>query len=190
MQRELSFVALGVFVGFLIGAVIGYFLFSNSQIPFSPFSCPACAYSVNTVFSPGAEDEIISFLRSANSSIEAELYQFSHTPLADELIAAKNRGVAVRIILEPRLESNDQLETMNYLRENGVEARWATLKFGRTHSKFAVVDGKKVLVGSTNWSWNAMFKNRESSVIIESTEIANDFSQIFESDWAKANLEN
>jgi phosphatidylserine/phosphatidylglycerophosphate/cardiolipin synthase-like enzyme len=146
----------------------------------------ACPDAVMPLFSPGAEAEIAHLIESANSSLDVEMYQFSYTPFADGLIDAQKRGVRVRVLLEPRLDGDDNLNMMGYLRENGVGARWATLEFARTHSKTMAVDGKKVLVGSPNWSYSAMFRNRESAVVVEGRDVAAKFEEVFEEDWAKA----
>jgi len=45
------------------------------------------------------------------------------------------------------------------------------------------VDDEIVLVGSLNWSLNAMKNNREASVIIYSKEVASEFERIFDEDF-------
>ncbi len=177
---------LALFVGFLLGALIVFSYYSffpqaQKQV------CLNGSGSVEAVFSPNSEDEIINFLRSARTSIDVEMYIFTHPKLADELIAARARGVVVRIILEPRVDSpNPNLQMMERLRDAGIEARWASLEFSRTHSKLAIVDGKKVLVGSINWGRSALNTNREAAVIIEDEDVAREFANIFEDDWKKA----
>ncbi|MEW6329019.1 MAG: phospholipase D-like domain-containing protein [Candidatus Micrarchaeota archaeon] len=173
-------------VGLLLGALIifSYYSFfpqAQKQIYLNGSG------SVEPVFSPNSEDEMIDFLRSARESIDVEVYIFTNQKLADELIAARERGVVVRVILEPRVDSpNPNLQTMQRLRDEGIDARWASLGFSLTHSKFAVVDGKKVLVGSINWSRSALSTNREAAVIIEDEEVAREFAKIFEEDWKNA----
>lgn len=149
-------------------------------------SCPECECVVEPLFSPGAEQAIVRLIESANRTIEVEMYQFSNMGLADALVAAKGRGVLVRIILEPRLDGDDNLEMMDYLRGNGVDARWGTLEFSRTHTKVMIVDGKIVLVGSQNWSYSAMRRNREAAVVVKCRETASEFGNTFEADWEKA----
>ncbi len=146
----------------------------------------AGAEKVDALFSPGAEAEIAHLIEAANRSLDVEMYEFSYAPFADELIDAKDRGVRVRLLLEPRLSGNNNLKMMKYLRDNGVDARWATLEFAYTHSKTMVVDGRVVLVGSPNWSYSAMFRNRESAVVVEGGGMAGEFEGIFEEDWRKA----
>lgn len=147
---------------------------------------PECANSVEPLFSPGAEPAVISLIESAVRTIDVEMYQFSNMALAGALADASARGVRVRVILEPRLDGDDNLEMMEYLRGNGVDARWGALEFSRTHTKVMVVDGKTVLVGSQNWSYSAMHRNREAAVVVESSETAGEFSEVFESDWKLA----
>jgi phosphatidylserine/phosphatidylglycerophosphate/cardiolipin synthase-like enzyme len=142
----------------------------------------ACAESVEVLISPGIEDELLSLLESANESIAVELYQFSHQPLRDALVEARGRGVQVRVILEPRLSGDDNVETAEFLASRGVAVRWASLSFANTHSKFAVVDEKVAEIGSPNWSYSAMFRNREAAVIVEG-EAAVEIARVFEKDW-------
>jgi len=137
---------------------------------------------VLAVFSPDNSEEITALLDSAKREIKLEVYEFSYTVLADALIAARSRGVDVQVILEPSVAANTK--TSEYLLNGGVNVVWASKKFHNTHSKFAVIDDMMVLVGSTNWSKNAMLYNREASVIVYSSEVASRFERIFDSDYA------
>lgn len=151
----------------------------------SPAASPSCP-GIEALISPGIAPEVEGLISSANSTLDVELFQFSYSPLMDALVFAKNRGVRVRVILEPRLDGDDNLDAASFLSSRGVPVRWATLSFSRTHSKLAIIDGKSVLVGSPNWSYSAMFKNRETAVILHGGSAAGEFSRAFEDDWAAA----
>jgi len=152
---------------------------------------PSCYFSkpteiensqVKAVFSPGnSENEIISLMNSAKSDIKIEMFEFSYKPLKESLLEAKKRGVSVRVILDR--QSNQNKDTFDFLKENGIDVKWAPSKFNILHSKFAIIDNKIVLVGSVNWSKNGMQKNREASVIIYSENLAKEFENIFNKDW-------
>jgi phosphatidylserine/phosphatidylglycerophosphate/cardiolipin synthase-like enzyme len=139
---------------------------------------------VLAVFSPEDSGAILDLLASAKREIKLEVYEFSYTVLADALIDARSRGVSVQVVLEPDVASNTQ--TSQYLLNGGVDVAWASKKFHNTHSKFAVIDDYAVMVGSTNWSKNAMLYNREASVIVYSKDVAGSFERIFDSDYAIA----
>ncbi|MFH1285379.1 MAG: phospholipase D-like domain-containing protein [Candidatus Micrarchaeota archaeon] len=164
----------------VLGIVIGIAL---SSIYLQPTSQTSCASSVTPILSPGSEDEMISFLRSAEHSIDVEVYVFTYPKFIDELEAAQDRGVSVRVIIEPRVNSDSNDKTMSELKLRGISARWASQTFQLTHSKLILVDGKRVWVGSPNWSYSAFNKNREAAVVIEDEKLAQEFMLAFESDW-------
>lgn len=159
-----------VVVAFIAGAV------------FSSFQGKSCGCSVQTLFSPGAEPLIVSLFSSSSKSISVEIYQFSYTPLSEELERKAAQGVQVRVILDRTVTTN--YATARELAEKGVLVRFAPEHFARLHSKFAVVDSSVVLVGSTNWSFHAMFLNREAAVSISGCGAVSGFTSIFEEDWA------
>jgi len=49
-----------------------------------------------------------------------------------------------------------------------------------SHDKMIIVDGKLSIVGSTNWSYYALERNNEASVLIHSEEVADYFIKYFE----------
>ena len=169
---------------FLAGLLLGFTAFA--LLPQGQEGKTCLNGSIETVFSPGVGEDFIDFIDSAEESVEVEMYVFSYTPLAEALSRAQERGVRVRVILESRISSKQNLETMSFLRSKGVEVKWGSLEYSLTHCKFAVVDGKKVFVGSTNWSYHAMRENRESAVFIEDVKVVQEFLKFFEEDWEAA----
>lgn len=177
-------VLLGFFTGIFVATLIGTFQFEVSQKPLPALGINSS--SIHAIFSPGASLPILREIASANSSLDVMLYQFSLDDYEHALAAAVARGVAVRIILEPRVDSN--FKTAEFLSSNGVSVRWASREYTNTHSKTMVVDGRRVLVGSVNWSRNAAKSNRESAVVIDDGRVAGEFLRVFEEDWAKAGV--
>ena len=49
-----------------------------------------------------------------------------------------------------------------------------------------VVDGKRVLIGSHNWSGMGVSTNRDASLIFDHEEIAGYFADAFQIDWDRA----
>lgn len=156
---------------FVFGLVIGYSFF----LLFNP--------TVETVFSPEAEEEVLSFIRSAEESIDIEVYTFSSEEVAELLIQKHNEGVEVRVLMESRFSGGNNVEMYSLLREAGIDVKWASRSYKLTHSKFIIIDDKRVFVGSHNLSDSALEENREASVIIEG-DVVKDFILAFEYDWA------
>lgn len=165
----------------LLGVALGALALTLPQMLAAP---KFCASGVQPVISPVAEDVLLAFVNAAQKSVDVELFEFSHKGMQDALITAAKRGVQVRVLLEPRVTQN--LKTAEYLKAGGVRVAWASLEFEKTHSKFAVVDAKRLLVGSLNWSRSALLRNREAAVIIDDENAARFFGDVFGSDWQKS----
>jgi len=174
-RERIAIFALLVLVAFLLGYI--------ALIPASP--CAGCNAKVSLVFSPGAQAEVISFIRSAQKSIDVEMYVFTSDAIVKELGEAAARGVKVRVIMEPRVEDSRKETIFNTLRALGVEMRWASMEYKLTHSKFVIVDGKRALVGSINFSKSALNDNREAAVEVEGEKV-NELVDVFNEDWEKA----
>ncbi|MFH0737689.1 MAG: phospholipase D-like domain-containing protein [Candidatus Micrarchaeota archaeon] len=139
---------------------------------------------IEAVFSPEDGDRVVSFIDSAERSIDIEVYVFTSRDVLEALERAKSRGVEIRIILEKRVLSGQNAQMFSELAAKGFAVRYAGRIFDLTHSKFIIIDGEAVLVGSHNLSNSALFENREASVIIRDAEIVEEFQGIFNSDWS------
>ncbi|MGB9719057.1 MAG: phospholipase D-like domain-containing protein [Candidatus Anstonellales archaeon] len=159
-----------IFVGFAIGFLL-CFIFAN-------------AFLVSPVFSPENGEEMIGFIDSAMFSVDAEVYAFSSWDVARALVNAEKRGVNVRVIVDKSTLDEENRAIVRYLKNNGVEVRLADY-YQRTHAKFIVVDGVRVLVGSHNFSNSALYYNREASAILNFLRFW-EFGRVFEEDWGKA----
>jgi phosphatidylserine/phosphatidylglycerophosphate/cardiolipin synthase-like enzyme len=123
-------------------------------------------------------------IQEAKRSIQVMMFEMGYydrnpnTPsnlLIKELINAKKRGVKVEVLLEVR-EGEDRTAKRNrhtgkILSEGGVEVIYDSPS-QTTHAKCMVVDGKLILLGSTNWTYYALTNNHEASVLIQSKQLA------------------
>lgn len=171
LKYILIFLIVGVLLGVAITLLVYPFLFPQS--------------SVTAIFSPEEGVRVVDFIGSANSTLDIEIYTFSSEDALNSVLSAKDRGVDVRVIIEHDVQGSANQNSFNKLKAAGVSVVWASDDFQLTHSKFIIVDGKYVLVGSHNLSENALTKNREASVIISGPAVEN-FLAIFEIDWSKA----
>ncbi len=133
-------------------------------------------------------------LQDAQKSIRLIIYEIRYYPrfknsptnqLIQALIDTHKRGVSVEVIVE---ESNDHAvdnaqqnhEAAALLEKAGIPVYFDS-PTTTTHDKVLVIDERYVVVGSTNWSYHAMEKNNESSVMIDSPELAKHYLEYFES---------
>ncbi len=107
-----------------------------------------------------------------------------------DLIAAHNRGVKVLVIFDQNIKfweksrKNDTIERKSkyayeLLLRNGVPVFYDN-KERVTHSKILVIDEYITIIGSTNWTYSALRKNHETSVMIKSKSVALAFERKLE----------
>lgn len=136
--------------------------------------------TVGVYFTPsGAPQKIVrDAIRNAHKSIKIAMFYFTDDLLMAELAAAHARGVQIDAVWDfrgwERFEDSE-IDDALHLGIGVVDALP-----GLVHHKFAVIDGKTVITGSTNWSDSGLFSNDENLLVIESSELAARFSQHFE----------
>ncbi len=95
--------------------------------------------------------------------------------LLDALVEAKGRGVEVRVVLDRNAvwieKRNKNAVAYRYLQERGVTVFYDD-ENKLTHAKALVIDGKTVILGSTNWSEGALTRNAEANLLVRSEGLA------------------
>ena len=102
------------------------------------------------------------------------------------LAAAVQRGVKVRGLLDDGVDFN--AASVARLLALGVDAKLDTPE-KMLHSKLVVVDGKVVLLGSTNWTGNSMGNNNETNVRLDDPVLAAYFGHYVAALWADSAAE-
>jgi phosphatidylserine/phosphatidylglycerophosphate/cardiolipin synthase-like enzyme len=100
----------------------------------------------------------------------------SANQVIEELIRAAKRGVEVNVLLEKNGWSDDSLNQSNEstatkLREAGISV-FFDRKDVTTHSKLIIIDERIVFIGSHNLTDSALQKNNETTIMVESEEMA------------------
>jgi len=128
------------------------------------------------------EHAIVPFIRAARKTLNIGMFFLTENRIGDEIIAAKRRGVDVKIILDASGAHHPSSLTEK-LRKNGIILRienWG----GKMHMKTAVADGKDVIIGSMNWSNDGGKQNDENTVWIKnSTDLASELNDYFFKLW-------
>ncbi len=104
--------------------------------------------------------------------------------LVDELVAKSNEVSDFRLLL--RSGMSGLKENLIELKKRGMDVNRKVKVVSHSHTKGIVVDGERVLIGSHNWSWAGVSLNRDASLIVHNSDIANYFLEAFEIDWARA----
>jgi hypothetical protein len=73
-----------------------------------------------------------------------------------------------------------------FFKSKGVDIDNRVKQIENHHTKGMIVDGKRVLTGSHNWSKPGVTLNRDASLLFDNTPIASYFAEAFEIDWQRA----
>jgi phosphatidylserine/phosphatidylglycerophosphate/cardiolipin synthase-like enzyme len=132
------------------------------------------------------EGRLIEKINAAQTSIHIASFEFDLTPVAEALIAAKQRGVDVRWVTDDEhgLEADGEPGHGQFamLQEAGIEVRSDT-RSALMHNKFWIFDGQIVWTGSTNITENGVFDQDNNTVVIQSPELAVIYEREFQEMW-------
>ncbi len=129
--------------------------------------------SISTCFTPpqSCGDIIVNNITNARESVYIQAYGFTSEKIIDALIQAKSRGVKIEIILDRSNFNRKILNTIKQLNQAEIPVYKDNVK-GIAHNKVMIIDGKKVITGSFNFTKNADYRNAENVVIINEKETA------------------
>jgi cardiolipin synthase len=130
---------------------------------------------------------ILDAVSAAKQSLQIRMFLFTDPALIDAVVAAKHRGVAVRVMLNParRGGESENDETKAKLTRAGIEVKDSNPAFELTHQKSMVIDETTGFVESFNWETKDLTVTRDYAVITtQKTEVA-EMITCFDADWAR-----
>lgn len=125
-------------------------------------------------------NKIIGWLNQTKKTLDICMYMFNHELLANAVIDAHKRGVIVRMII-----NEDNIQTTWKMGNMGISKRSnkAIHNENLMHHKFVIIDNKKVILGSMNWTKMSVRANWENSFITNNCELVNPFRKEFQRLW-------
>lgn len=147
--------------------------------------------AVNVLVDRAYHVALLKALTEAEQSIDVSMFYFSYstkrdhpnTAIVQELVRAKKRGVRVQVLLDrdrpgDLYNSRRINETARkYLAERGIAVAFDAPETVN-HSKFVAIDGKRVLLGSHNWTRNSQEQLHEVSLSVENSVISKKCSEL------------
>ncbi len=119
------------------------------------------------------EQALLDQINGAATSIDAAIYDFERVSIRDALIAAKQRGVAVRIVADDEARANPAYAPHFAALETAGIAIVDDQDSGRImHDKYLIFDRQSVWTGSTNLSDNDFTLNHNNSIQFTGAEVA------------------
>ncbi|MET1079888.1 MAG: phospholipase D-like domain-containing protein [Pseudomonas sp.] len=172
------------------------------------FSCGAFAADIKTYFnhpsntpaiSADLQSVIIDYINTATTTVDVAVYDLDIDAIANALVAAKLRGVTVRLVTDNENTGADNQSALGILTANAVpwidDREDGSAGSGLQHNKFIVVDGLKVLTGSANFTHSDLhgdpdgqggylgLGNANNVVTIQSGSLASVYTSQFNQMW-------
>lgn len=135
-------------------------------------TAPLCA---EVFFSPGREGprRLGEQIAMATNSVSVAMYLLNDSALRQALAEKARRGdVPVRVLVDAGMLDGSLRPVLQELAEAGAEIAWWAAERGILHLKTAVIDHRYVWTGSANWTPNALDRNIEDMLLMDSTNVA------------------
>lgn len=144
---------------------------------------------VKSYFSPtdhARDNAVVPLIAGAAHTLDVAMFYFTSQAITDAVLAAKRRGVSVRMILDATGAASKATKH-HLLCAGGIAVKtenWG----GKSHSKWAVADaglpGAAVVFGSMNWTGAGDEQNDENTLYVKNGRFASSFHREFERQWA------
>lgn len=131
--------------------------------------------------------QVIPLIDNARKYVYIPAFLITHKGLADSLVRASKRGVAVKVILDAT-NTHTSSSKMKMLRANGLGGgvQVKTENFaGKLHSKSIIIDDMYTVIGSMNFSRSGEGVNDENLLIIKDKNIAFFYKTFFQYLWKR-----
>ena len=128
---------------------------------------------------------ILDAIAAAKKSLRIKMFVFSDPELLKAVIAAHERGVKVRVMLNSARRSgeDDNKASRKALEKAGVIVNDSSPDFGVTHEKSMVVDDATAFVKSLNWATENLTETRDYAISTTHKKGVQEVVDCFEADW-------
>jgi phosphatidylserine/phosphatidylglycerophosphate/cardiolipin synthase-like enzyme len=132
--------------------------------------------------SDGGLQPVIDAIAGAKKSIRMMMFHLTVPDVENALIAAKARGVDVKIILDAKnLEGRGSAAVAQRLTDHGIEITKSSPAFSITHVKAMVIDDARAIVMSLNLT-RPFDHTRDYAIVTDDATVVDEFLRVFQAD--------
>ncbi|MDI7259266.1 MAG: phospholipase D-like domain-containing protein [Thermodesulfobacteriota bacterium] len=155
-----------------------------------PFLESPATAEIEALFSAEGDikESLLKEMESVSETFDLALHEITSIDLAQVLIKVKQRGVRVRIVADAR-QAKMKTSKINFLIRQGIPVKVLGGKEkGAMNHRFAILDGKKVITGSYDWSEASARRDYESVLIIQESEVVTSYQREFDRLWREKRM--
>ena len=137
--------------------------------------------SIQVRFSPNGQctEFTTAAIAKAQKSILVQAYSFTSAPIAEALIKAHERGVAIQVLID-RSQLTARGTKLHLIVAKGIPV-FIDVVPGIAHNKVMIIDDAYVLTGSFNWTDAAEKRNAENLLLVKDSRL----NEIYRANWKK-----
>jgi phosphatidylserine/phosphatidylglycerophosphate/cardiolipin synthase-like enzyme len=129
--------------------------------------------------------ELTSAIDAATQSVYMTMYEIDATPMLSALVARKQAGVDVQVILDgSTMTRSFDMPAYTQLHNAGIPAVWSSSAFTYTHEKTVVIDGAVAWIMTMNLNTSSPSANREYLAVDRDPADVAEATAIFQADHA------
>ena len=128
---------------------------------------------------------ILDAISGATKSLRIKMFLFSDPDLIAATIGAHQRGVKVRVMLNPARRGGEpeNEDTRKTLEAAGVEVADSNPDIDVTHEKSMVIDDERAFIHSLNWETKNLTVTRDYAIVTAHRHEVEEIAQCFDADW-------
>lgn len=127
----------------------------------------------------GVDQAVIDAVNSATRTLDIAAFEWNIPRLTDAVLAAKNRGVRVRMVVDNEHTVEDSDSTIKMLIDAGIPMTYDN-RIAFMHNKFMIIDSTLVITGSMNFTMNDAYRNNNNMIFMRSTRAVEAYQTEFD----------
>ncbi|NYF88694.1 phospholipase D-like domain-containing protein [Tunturiibacter empetritectus] len=130
---------------------------------------------------------ILDAIHGAKESIRVKMFVFSDPTLLQAVMEAHQRGVNVRVMLNPERRDGEKENGQSRiaLTDAGIEVLDSNPCFDLTHEKSMVIDDRMAFVESLNWETKNLTETRDYAIVTTHKHEVEEIMECFDADWKR-----
>jgi cardiolipin synthase A/B len=131
---------------------------------------------------------VVELIDSAREQLLLKQFKLQSEAIEQALERARQRGVRVRVMLNPHTSGGDRWNDEAYarLQASGIETSWTSEAFPVTHEKSMVIDTDAALIATFNLSDKYFTETRDYGIVSQNPAVVAQVIAGFEADWHRS----
>jgi cardiolipin synthase len=150
-------------------------------------SAPLHTHQELLVMPDDGVEAVLTLIDQAGKELLLKQFKLQSEQVLDALRRARERGVEVRVMLNPHTSGGDRWndDTFSRLQSWGISTAWTSEAFPVTHEKSMLIDGQAALISTFNLADKYFHETRDYGVLSRNAAVVAQVRAGFEADWQR-----